>query len=260
MMTTSVRQTVATLICLSCINGGCRISASGAQGAGVETKDYRCPGFPLDSPTGFLKHLEDIIAFHLAKGFDVLHFLFPGLTGSLEPVQYLQRGSLADDHRTLDDTLQLAHVAGPVVVLEGVQGLFHHGFDLSSYFLIEFGDKKIDKQRDVFLALPERRDRDGENVEPVEQVLPEPAIADLFLQVPVGGRDDPHIDLDGAGLPSRSNSPSWMTRSSLVCSSSGISPISSRNRVPPSANSKRPICRASEPVNAPFPGRRARFR
>ena len=27
----SVRQTVATLICLSCINGGCRISASGRE-------------------------------------------------------------------------------------------------------------------------------------------------------------------------------------------------------------------------------------
>ncbi len=99
----------------------------------------------------------------------------------------------------------------------------------------------IDEQRDVFLALPERRDRDGENIEPVEQVFPEPAVPDLFLQIPVGGRDDPDIDLDGAGLPSRSNSPSWMTRSSLLCRSSGISPISSRNMVPPSASSKRPI-------------------
>jgi len=53
------------------------------------------------------------------------------------------------------------------------------------------------------------------------------------------------------GLPRRSNSPSWMTRSSLDCSSIGISPISSRKMVPPSASSKRPICRASDPVKAP---------
>jgi hypothetical protein len=40
---------------------------------------------------------------------------------------------------------------------------------------------------------------DGKYVEPVEQVFPEPALFDLFLQIPVAGRDDPHIDLDGAG-------------------------------------------------------------
>ena len=173
---------------------------SAAKSAGVETKDYRCPGFPLDSPTGFLEHLEDIIVFPLAKGFAVVpRLLFPGLPGILEPVQHLQRGPLARDHRPLDDTLQLAHVTGPVVVLEGVQGVFRHGLDLLSCFLIEFGDKIIDKKRDVFLALPERRDRDGENIEPVEQVFPESALPDLFLQIPVGGRNDPHIDLDGFG-------------------------------------------------------------
>src|SRR5450631_1424671 len=57
----------------------------------------------------------------------------------------------------------------------------------------------IDEQRDVLLALPEWGDRDGENVEPVEQVFPESAVLDLFLQVPVGGRDDPYVGLNGAG-------------------------------------------------------------
>ena len=53
-------------------------------------------------------------------------------------------------------------------------------------------------------------------------------------------------------LPNRSNSPSWITRSSLGCSSSGSSPISSRKRVAPSATSKRPNCLAWAPVKAPF--------
>ena len=60
--------------------------------------------------------------------------------------------------------------------------------------MVELGDEMIDEQRDVFLALPERWDRDGENVEPVKQVFPEPAVSDLFLQVSVAGRDDPYID------------------------------------------------------------------
>ena len=42
------------------------------------------------------------------------------------------------------------------------------------------------------------------------------------------------------GAPSRSNSPVSRTRSSLACTSSGSSPISSRKSVPPSATSKRP--------------------
>jgi hypothetical protein len=52
--------------------------------------------------------------------------------------------------------------------------------------------------------------------------------------------------------PTRSNSDSWMARRSLTCISTGISPISSRNRVPPSASSKRPGLELVAPVNAPF--------
>ena len=53
-------------------------------------------------------------------------------------------------------------------------------------------------------------------------------------------------------LPRRSNSRSCRTRSSLGCSSSGISPISSRNIVPRLASSKRPMRCEIAPVNAPF--------
>jgi len=52
--------------------------------------------------------------------------------------------------------------------------------------------------------------------------------------------------------PRRSNSRSCSTRSSLTCVPRLMSPISSRNSVPPSAISKRPFLRALAPVNAPF--------
>src|ERR1039458_9746113 len=52
--------------------------------------------------------------------------------------------------------------------------------------------------------------------------------------------------------PSRSNSRSCSTRSSFGCSSSGNSPISSRNSVPLSASSMRPTFWLTAPVNAPF--------
>ena len=55
-----------------------------------------------------------------------------------------------------------------------------------------------------------------------------------------------------AELPNRSNSPSWSTLSSLGCSSSGRSPISSSQRVAPLATSNRPNCLVWAPVKAPF--------
>jgi DNA-binding response OmpR family regulator len=58
--------------------------------------------------------------------------------------------------------------------------------------------------------------------------------------------------LISVGAADRRISRSCSTRSSLTCSSSGISPISSRNSVPPSASSNRPGLSRSAPVNAPF--------
>jgi hypothetical protein len=52
--------------------------------------------------------------------------------------------------------------------------------------------------------------------------------------------------------PTRSNSPSCRTRSSLAWKAGLISPISSRKRVPPSACSKRPLRWLIAPVKAPF--------
>ena len=52
--------------------------------------------------------------------------------------------------------------------------------------------------------------------------------------------------------PTRMNSPSCSTRSSFTWTSGEMSPISSRNSVPPSASSNSPFFRRSAPVNAPF--------
>ena len=52
--------------------------------------------------------------------------------------------------------------------------------------------------------------------------------------------------------PTRSYSPSCSTRSNLLCNSNGISPTSSRKRVPPSAASNRPARSFKAPVKEPF--------
>ena len=56
----------------------------------------------------------------------------------------------------------------------------------------------------------------------------------------------------GRSSPRRWISPFCSARSSLACTSSGSSPTSSRNRVPPLAASKRPGRSATAPENAPL--------
>ena len=68
----------------------------------------------------------------------------------------------------------------------------------------------------------------------------------------MGRRDDAHVDRDRLRARRRAGRPrSSSTRSSLGCSSSGSSPISSRNSVPPSASSNGPRRMRVAPVNAP---------
>src|SRR6266436_4620223 len=56
----------------------------------------------------------------------------------------------------------------------------------------------------------------------------------------------------GLSPPTRSTSPSSSTRSSFACIATGMSPISSRKSVPPSACSNLPTCLTAAPVKAPF--------
>ena len=44
----------------------------GAKGACVDAQDYCCSVFPLDSPTGFQEHIEDMVVFQLNQGFDII--------------------------------------------------------------------------------------------------------------------------------------------------------------------------------------------
>src|SRR5690606_23643940 len=56
----------------------------------------------------------------------------------------------------------------------------------------------LDYQGDVFLAFAKWRNLDRKNVEAVEEIFAEAALADLFSEVLVGGRNQADVDLDRA--------------------------------------------------------------
>jgi hypothetical protein len=101
----------------------------------------------------------------------------------------------------LDDVLQLAHVAWPVVGAQGRQGAPRD----PAHVLLELprvlANEVLHEDGDVFLALAQGRDRQGGHVDPVEEVLAEGAGSNELAEILVGRGDHPHIHRDGAGAP-----------------------------------------------------------
>jgi hypothetical protein len=87
---------------------------------------------------------------------------------------------------------------------------------------------------DVLAAFAQRRDRQGDDFEAVEQVLAEAPGGHLGAQVAVGGGDDAHVDGHLGLAADRADAPLERPQQ-LGLQRERSSPISSRNRVPPLA-------------------------
>src|SRR5262249_29728841 len=103
------------------------------------------------------------------------------------------------------------------------------------------------QKRDILAPLPQGRDADRHDIEPVEQILAETAGGDLGAQVPVRPPDDADIDLPAAGRAPRPRSKGASGRPRPVCPgvASGRPAPRPRNTVRPGARSKVPILRGS---------------
>ena len=101
------------------------------------------------------------------------------------------------DHRPLHDIPQLADVAGPGVLLQRGHVVPGDRVNPLAKRLPEFGDEAPHEERYIFGALAQRRHLDGEDVEPIEQVLAKCFLGDPLLEIPVRGRDDPHVHANG---------------------------------------------------------------
>ena len=105
-------------------------------------------------------------------------------------------GPRGEHDAALDGVFQLAHVARPVVIDQGAQGV---GGELARGEAVFVGvevEKVLGEQGNVFAAGAQRRQVDGDDVEAVEEVFAEAAVAHRLAQVDVGGGDDAHVHLN----------------------------------------------------------------
>src|SRR6059036_245400 len=97
----------------------------------------------------------------------------------VRPVEYL----LVRQHRRpLDRVLELADIARPLLLFEPGDGIIAEGQRPAE--ALRQPRHEMPRQRsDVVLPLPQGRQLDHDDVDPIEQVLAKPAGADLGLEI-----------------------------------------------------------------------------
>ena len=73
---------------------------------------------------------------------------------------------------------------------------FGTSVDLAAELALPAIDHRPHQQRDVLAALAQRRQRDGEDVEPIVEILPEAPLGHGAFEIAVGGRDDADVRVE----------------------------------------------------------------
>ena len=107
-----------------------------------------------------------------------------------------ERVLVAEDDGPFDDVLQLPDVAGPVVFHQQFLRHAGDGLDMLVEFLVVGVDEVVGQNDDIILPVPEGREEDGNDLEPVIEVISEDLLLHGLDQVLVGRRYDPDIDCD----------------------------------------------------------------
>src|SRR6185312_5327627 len=111
--------------------------------------------------------------------------------------------AFAHDDGAVDHIAELTDVAGPGVAQELFAGVGREGQAGPTMLALEVVGEVQHEKLDVGAAVAERRNIELEYGESVIKIFAEPAFADEFTQVAVGGGDDADIDGDFFGSANR---------------------------------------------------------
>src|SRR6266851_6493667 len=88
------------------------------------------------------------------------------------------------DHRAFHQVLQLANVPRPRIPLEGSHGFRRNRLDRLSHAAAEGLHKMHYKRGNVFPALTQRRQQDGEDIQTIVEITTELTARDHLDQIP----------------------------------------------------------------------------
>src|SRR2546430_945489 len=106
-----------------------------------------------------------------------------------------------EDHRALDDVLELPHVAGPIVIHQQLHGRRCELPEWLRIFLAIAVQEMRQQKGHIFATLAQRRNLEVNHVQAVIQVFAEAALANKRKQVDVGSGHDAHVDFKLLGAP-----------------------------------------------------------
>lgn len=105
------------------------------------------------------------------------------------------------DKGAFDDVLQLANIAGPGMSLQRAARLPGKDFARPAGLPAQRGEEMPGQRHDIRQPLPQRRQLNRKNREPVVQVLAKLARRHARGQVRVGRRNHPHVHMRGPRCP-----------------------------------------------------------
>src|SRR4051794_38055021 len=89
---------------------------------------------------------------------------------------------------------EFTNVSRPGLLFEHLEGGGFDGRSADAEFGAVFPKKILNERGNIFAAFSKRRQLNGDDVEPVIEVLPKSASRNLFFQISMGGGDHPNID------------------------------------------------------------------
>jgi hypothetical protein len=105
---------------------------------------------------------------------------------------------LGHGHGVFDGIFQLSYIPRPVVEHQLLHGLWSQALYFFSHLLAEFLYEMVHESRDIFLPFSQGRKLDRNDVNAIEEILPEQLLLDSLLQILISCHDQPNVHLQGS--------------------------------------------------------------
>src|SRR5580765_2025988 len=103
---------------------------------------------------------------------------------------------MRQNHRTLDEILQLTNISWPVIAHQCLHGFWRNDVDALIHLFAIVLHKMKGEERNVFPPLAQGREFDGENVEAVVKIGTEEAVLHHLSQILIRRRNQAYVNLD----------------------------------------------------------------